>query len=206
MKHEIYPVINILKNGRYDVSFVASVLKKLSPKYLQIRMKESPLDEIIKVSKEIVALRNTLKISSAIIVNDSVEAALKSGADGVHLGQTDTSPQQVKSFCPGLITGLSTHCIKQVYQANSLTIDYIGFGPVFKSSTKSGHSAPVAVSAPEVIKISTHPVVFIGGINKKNIETLPDGDNISFAVVSALNEFLQEKSDGRQSYKHFGSG
>jgi thiamine-phosphate pyrophosphorylase len=123
-------------------------------------------------------------------VNDSVEAAILSGADGVHLGQSDDVLYGLKRKRDGFTVGYSTHTLSEVVKANDLPVDYIGFGPVFKTGTKIQKYGEVFDIVNEAVKLSNHSVVFIGGINKRNIESLPCGDKIFYAMVSGLDEII----------------
>jgi thiamine-phosphate pyrophosphorylase len=189
MFRNIYPIVNIQNKQMFNEDFVTRCLK-LCPEYLQIRMKDAPVEEICSVSKKTVWLRDRLNSKTKIIVNDSVDAAVFSGADGVHLGQTDDILYGLKHKHDGFTVGYSTHTLAEVVKANDIPVDYIGFGPVFKTATKTQNYTEVFEFVSEVVKMSVHPVVFIGGINKRNIESLPSGDRIFYAMVSALDEVL----------------
>jgi len=191
MNRNIYPIINVTQNCSLNIDFVKTVLTSLKPRYLQIRMKESSHIELVCATLQIIEIKKRLNLETSIIVNDSVDAAVESGADGVHVGQKDCCAEIIKERFPKLIVGLSTHNIDQVAYANSLDIDYIGFGPVFETSTKKDHDPVVGNLTEKAIAISKHSVVFIGGINKKNIALLPSSDKVFFALVSALGDFIK---------------
>jgi thiamine-phosphate pyrophosphorylase len=197
MFKKVYPIVNIDNISMFDEKFVEGCLK-LSPEYMQIRMKFAPVEEICRVSKKVIWLRNHLNSKTKIIVNDSVEAAILSGADGVHLGQTDDIISGLKNRTERFVVGYSTHTLSEVVKANDLPVDYIGFGPIFKTGTKIQKYGEVFDIADEAVKLSNHSIVFIGGINKRNIESLPCGDKIFYAVVSGLDEILKEVYDAGQ--------
>ena len=163
---------------------------EVSPEYIQIRMKGASDERIAKIASEMINIRNSKGYLTKIIVNDSLKAALASGADGVHFGQEDSDPVKIKTLYPGLAVGWSTHTIEQVMKANTMNIDYIGFGPVFPTSTKKTADAVVTGLTAEACSISKHKIVLIGGINRNNIEFLPAGDKISYALISGLFEIL----------------
>lgn len=167
----------------------------VSPKYIQLRMKGAADGMIARTAAEMIKIRNSSGSSSKIIVNDSLEAAVLSGADGVHFGQDDLSPLKAGALHPGLVIGWSTHTIEQVIKANGMNLDYIGFGPVFPTITKKMADTVVTELAERAAEISAHEIVFIGGINRNNIEFLPAGDKIFYALISGLGEML---SGGRE--------
>jgi len=185
----IYPIINIDEGNDFDDSLVDLCLKN-NAAFLQVRMKNASFKHVVDVTKKILEKRDQCGSSTKVIVNDNVEAAIESGADGIHLGQDDNDAQKVKSENPNLIVGLSTHDLEQIEDANSMSIDYIGFGPVFETKTKDTKDKTVLNITKEAAKLSVHPLVFIGGINIDNIDLLPKGDKIYIASVSGLTRLM----------------
>jgi len=185
----IYPIINLCSSSEFNEQFLIQCLS-INPYYLQLRMKDSPTCDIASTASEIIKIRDRLSSLTKIIVNDDLEAAILSNADGVHLGQEDMNPATIKTKYPRLITGLSTHTIEQVVKANGMNVDYIGFGPVFHTLTKKNHSAVVTELARKASEETRHRIVFIGGISRNNIEFLPAGDKIYYALISGLNDFI----------------
>src|SRR3989304_9349645 len=116
-------------------------------------------------------LRNlTAGTGIPFIINDDPALALAVGADGVHLGQEDI-PVHVARRIIGedKIIGLSTHSYQEAIEANSLEINYIGFGPIFQSRTKMVTS-PLGIDAIRMIRDSiTVPIIAIGGISDENV-------------------------------------
>lgn len=191
MFKNIYPVANYIEGAQFNEEFIKKCLS-IQPRYLQVRMKESPADEMIKTVEKVICIRNELKSNTKIIVNDSIKVALTSKADGVHLGQEDDCAEGLKKDMPDFIVGLSTHTLVQIETANRMNIDYIGFGPVFKTGTKKTDNKAVFEIVHSAVDLSIHPIVFIGGINKRNIEYLPVGGKILYAMISGLDELFFE--------------
>jgi thiamine-phosphate pyrophosphorylase len=118
--------------------------------------------------------RITAGTDTLFIVNDRPDIALMSGADGLHLGQNDLPAAEVRRLIgPELLLGLSTHNLDQVAAANDAPLNYIGFGPLYATNSKT-QSDPVV--GPEAVKaahaISRHPIVAIGGLNLERIVQL----------------------------------
>src|SRR3989304_8298803 len=115
-------------------------------------------------------LRNlTAGTGIPFIINDDPALALAVDADGVHLGQDDI-PVHVARRIIGedKIIGLSTHSYQEAIEANSLEINYIGFGPVFASATKMVTS-PLGIDAIRMIRDSISiPIIAIGGVSGGN--------------------------------------
>lgn len=95
------------------------------------------------------------------VVNDRVDFALLTNADGVHLGQDDMLVADARRIFDGAI-GLSTHDLEQALAADA---DLIGFGPVFDTTTKANPDPTVGLdSLREVCAAVKVPVVAIGGL------------------------------------------
>lgn len=106
------------------------------------------------------------------IVNDHVDIAMLTDADGVHVGQDDLPVDQVRKLVgPHKIIGLSTHSPDQARQAMAIGADYIGVGPIFSTQTKADVCDPVGLEyLAYAVKNVSLPFVAIGGIKTHNIE------------------------------------
>lgn len=99
------------------------------------------------------------------LVDDHLDLALASGADGVHLGQEDAPVHEARErLGEGAIVGLSTHNSDQARAAIHLPVDYISAGPVFSTPTKPGRPATGMAYVEEAARLSRVPVVAIGGL------------------------------------------
>jgi len=143
------------------------------------------------------------------IVNDRLDLALAVKADGVHLGQEDL-PVDVTRRIAGnhFIIGLSTHNLSEVEEASKEKFaDYIGFGPIFPTTTKENPASTTGTKLLcEAVKISSLPVVAIGGINVSNVGEVLKCKPAGIAVVRAAFESgdpyenvkkLREKIEGK---------
>lgn len=140
-------------------------------KIIQYRAKSKDTREKIKEAREI---RELCKKNGVIfIVNDNVDIALLVDADGVHIGQEDMHPDDVRKLLgENKIIGLSTHSEEQGMEAyKNSNVDYIGVGPLYPTTTKD--TAPVGIEYLEfAIKNLDLPFVAIGGIKAHNIDTI----------------------------------
>lgn len=126
--------------------------------------------------------------SVRIIINDRVDIAMAAEAAGVHLGQSDLPVPAARRLLPHSIIGLSTHNLAQVELAIRLPLDYIAFGPVFTTSTKTDREPVVGLNLLRQARqiAGNIPLVAIGGITAENcLEVLETGAE-SVAVISAL--------------------
>ena len=126
-----------------------------------------------------------------MIVNDRPDVALLSGADGVHVGQDDLSPEQARTVVgPQAIVGLSTHTVAQIQVGVSAPVSYLAIGPVFGTSTKNtGYDAVGLARVRQTAAAAAArqiPVVAIGGITLENAASVIDAGASSVAVISDL--------------------
>lgn len=122
-----------------------------------------------------------------LIVNDRLDVALASGADGVHLGQDDLSPEDVRRWLPHALVGLSIERAEQLAEAERLPVDYYGASPVFATTTKTDTAAALGLDGLRALRARcTRPLVAIGGIDAHNAAAVMAAGADGLAVVSAL--------------------
>jgi thiamine-phosphate pyrophosphorylase len=154
---------------------------------IQLRYKGKDEDRLYKLAKTM--RRLTSKSDTLFIVNDRPDIALAVHADGVHVGQEDISPVKARQLIgEQMLLGLSTHNLDQVEQANTQPVDYIGFGPLYATTSKA---KPDPVLGPQTLtqaaQISKHPIVAIGGLNFHRIKNLKLFACRNVAVISAVS-------------------
>ncbi len=154
---------------------------------IQIRAKGCSEDEIESMARRIVPICKAAKIP--FIVNDFPEVALKVNADGVHIGQDDGELSDVRKIVgESMIIGRSTHSVEQAQRALLDGFDYIGFGPLFPTATKKGRPG-IGMENVSVVQETVGaeiPVFCIGGITRKNIETVVQAGARRIVIVSDL--------------------
>ena len=171
----------------YDACARAAVAEKVA--LLQLRMKNTPSERIIETGRRIRKI--TAGTATRFIVNDDVYIAREVDADGVHLGQDDTSLPEAREIWnrPEKIFGLSTHNEEQAEKAGEVNPDYIGVGPVFPTPTKTPPDPALGLKRMgTIIERAPLPAVAIGGINEKNLEEVLKAGAKNFAVVRAVNQ------------------
>jgi thiamine-phosphate diphosphorylase len=127
------------------------------------------------------------KFDATLIVNDHPDIALAADADGVHLGQDDLPVKEARKIMgKNRIIGISTHTVEQARDADRDGADYIGFGPVFHTTTKDA-GRPKGIEMLREIKRQVRiPVVAIGGITTENIRPVLEAGADAVAVASAM--------------------
>jgi thiamine-phosphate pyrophosphorylase len=152
--------------------------------FVQYREKDRTRREIYE---EAVRLRELTRLFNAVlIINDHADIALAVEADGVHLGQDDLPLREARKIMGDRIIGISTHSLDQAKDAEAGGADYIGFGPVFHTTTKDA-GAPKGVDIIRVIKQNVNiPVVAIGGIGPENLSSVLNSGADAVAVATAV--------------------
>ena len=201
----------VMTNPKVGYVECAKAAVKAGVKILQLRMKHCPRAEIVATAKEVRAV--TAGTDTVFIVNDDPSIAAEVGADGVHVGQGDMPPAEVRDRYPGLrIVGLSTHNLDQVRASRGQPIDYIGVGPVYATPTKDIPDPTLGLKTMgEMIAAAAHPAVAIGGINVERLPEVLSGGARNFAVVRAVCQSpdpysairrLQQIADGTNGGNH----
>lgn len=151
----------------------AEIAVRCGVRMLQLREKNMSDGELLHIAREVRAV--TRGTATRFIINDRPDVAVLCGADGVHVGQGDLSPTDVRQIVgPEAIVGLSTHSIAEAEAAQGLAetgaVDYIGFGPVYPTTTKAVPDPVVGTALLEVVLgFSRVPVVAIGGVFPENL-------------------------------------
>ncbi len=152
---------------------------------IQLREKDIVFDEFLSLAKEVKEVADKCKVP--LIINDDVDVALMSGADGVHVGQHDMQACDVRNRIGyGKILGVSAQTVEQAILAEEMGADYIGVGAVFPTSTKFDANTVSNLTLKKICEAVSIPVVAIGGISKGNVLSLVGSGISGIAVVSAI--------------------
>lgn len=126
-----------------------------------------------------------------LIVNDRADVARLSGADGVHVGQDDLTPEHARQVVGAdAVVGVSTHSEVQVREAVQGPIDYLAIGPIFSTSSKEQPDPVVGLEgltrASAIAASRGIPLVAIGGITLDKAPAVLEAGASSVAVISDL--------------------
>lgn len=121
-------------------------------------------------------------------VNDEVELAQVLEADGIHVGQDDLSPTDLRRKFPNKWIGLSISNNQELSTSPIVCVDYLGIGPIFATTTKEDAKAPVGTTWIKEVKqrYPNMPIVGIGGISTKNANSVIEAGADGVAVISAI--------------------
>lgn len=152
---------------------------------IQLREKELGEEDLLR---EALALRPICRrYGVPLIINDSVEVLLASGADGVHIGQKDGDVAAIRQrIGPEKILGVSAHNVEEALAAQAAGADYLGAGAVFTTGTKPEAGSLPYETLQAICRTVDIPVVAIGGISRENVSRLAGSGASGVAVVSAV--------------------
>jgi thiamine-phosphate pyrophosphorylase len=183
----LYGIVDFGYVAPSDVIQVTQQLLTGGADIIQLRAKDTEMNQIIEAAKQILPLCKSAGIP--FILNDFPELAVELGADGVHIGQDDGSIYEVRSrIGEDMLIGRSTHSLEQARQAMADGADYIGFGPLFPTPTKAGRPA---IGLGEVSNMETEvgqyvPAFCIGGIKMENLTEVLAAGAKRCVIVSQL--------------------
>lgn len=168
----IYPIVDELDGSGRDFVGLTEAMLAAGARFLQLRVKGRSTRDFIEVARAVKA--RTDAAGAALIVNDRVDVAHLVGAAGVHLGQDDLPPAAARELLGGdRIIGFSTHNVAQARAAATEGVaDYIGFGPVFATTSKENPDPVVGLDGLRAVRrLVRLPIVAIGGIG---VDAVPD--------------------------------
>jgi thiamine-phosphate pyrophosphorylase len=164
----LYPIIDVDALAALHLPLLDFAERVLSvgPALLQLRAKHLAARDTLELLRALKPLCDAR--GAALFANDRPDLALIAGCAGVHVGQDDLSPAEVRQIAPGLRIGVSTHDLEQLREALVHKPAYVAFGPVFATTSKERPDALVGLdgleSAAELSRGAAVPLVAIGGI------------------------------------------
>lgn len=154
---------------------------------IQYREKKKSTREMIGESEKII----TLTVDKALfLVNDRVDVALATDADGVHIGQDDMPYVLARKLLGNAkIIGVTVHNADEALEAERMGADYVGLSPIFATSTKLDAGKACGVSMIREVRKRIHiPIVVIGGITRENVaETIRAGADAAVAISAVVS-------------------
>jgi thiamine-phosphate pyrophosphorylase len=153
--------------------------------FFQYRNKSGSRKSVYEISMLLAQIARNAK--ACFILNDHADIAVAIGADGVHLGQDDLPIEFARKLLgTEKLIGISTHSLEQAVAAEGAGADYIGFGPIYSTTTKeAGHERGIH-SISTVKQAITIPIIAIGGIDSPNVQEVIRSGADGVAVISAI--------------------
>ncbi len=180
-----------------EQSFLDSIEDSLKGGITCLQLREKTLDDKAFLEEALQVKELCRKYKVPFIINDHVEVAIKSDADGIHIGQSDTSLTEVRKKLKNKIIGVSVKTREQALEAEKNGADYLGVGAVFQTTTKLDASEVSYDTVKEICSSVNIPVVAIGGIQLDNIKELQGTHVDGIAVISAIysKENIQQSTE-----------
>jgi thiamine-phosphate pyrophosphorylase len=190
-----YPILDAARfpAGRDQAAALVHFARELvegGAKLIQYRNKSGNAREVLSHARE---LRRTLPDSVRLIMNDRVDLCLAAGFNGVHLGQDDLSPiAAIEIFRAAgkqdqLWVGFSTHNPDQLQEAERMPLSYVAVGPVFTTRSKENPDPEIGLDGVrQARRITSKPLVAIGGITRRNGRAVLEAGADSLAVISDI--------------------
>lgn len=189
----VYPVsCERLAAGRSDREWLDQVIAG-GAKIVQLRDKESTDRELLE--KALYFREKTREAGVLFFLNDRLDIAILADADGMHVGQKDLPPVEIRKLCPDILIGLSCNSEEQtkelgieVKQGKS-AVSYYNIGPLFQTGTKEG--LHIFLGADGISKFSCHcslPFTVMGGIKLTHLEEILTAGAKRVAVVTAISQ------------------
>ena len=184
---ELYPVVSSEFCLGRDVCSIVADIAAAGAKIVQIREKnlsDSSMFELVKKCKEI-----TDRSGMLLIVDDRVDIAVATGADGVHLGQEDFPLTEAKKLASEMLFGVSTHNAEEIRRALSDNCGYLNIGPMFPTRTKSVACGALGLEKiEELVPMVTCPFSVMGGIKEHHLEMLCSKGFRHIAMVTEITQ------------------
>lgn len=152
-----------------------------------VQLREKTLDTAAFLEEAIALKKLCARYGVPLLVNDNVDIALQSGADGVHVGIEDQPVAEIRRRTGrDFIIGATAKTVAQARQAEAAGADYLGVGAVFPSPTKTNALRITTAQLREICASVSIPAVAIGGISLANLRELSGCGMCGIAVVSAI--------------------
>jgi thiamine-phosphate pyrophosphorylase len=176
------PRIFCLVSSTDDLSLLSD-LAEVGVDGFQVRDKDATTRELVELTRVVqAAVRPT---GALVVVDDRLDVALATGADGVHLGAEDLPVELATRAAPDLVVGATCRDRAAVERAAAAGASYAGFGPVFATSSKAGLPDPLGPGAVTAAR-GVLPLVAIGGISPGRVAGVLAAGAHSVAVLGAI--------------------
>jgi thiamine-phosphate pyrophosphorylase len=181
-----YPIVDagICRERGMDPRAVAAACFRAGATILQLRVKSASSAGFLALASGVVG--DAAQFGATVIVNDRADIARMSGAGGVHVGQEDLTPTEVRAVAGHTVVGLSTHNPEQITAGLASAADYIAVGPIFGTATKETGYDARGLGLVEHAAGRGKPIVAIGGITLERAPLVIGAGAASVAVITDL--------------------
>jgi len=170
---------------------------------LQLREKDLSSGALFSLAQKVRTM--TDKYGAKLFINDRVDVAHMTGADGVHLTETSISTAAVRKSFPDLLVGVSTHSVKSARRAESEGAHFITFSPIFETPSKQEYGPPQGLEKLwAVCREVNLPVLALGGIQKDRVSTVLEQGASGVALISGIWNGPDIKQESFEYMQFFG--
>ena len=163
---------------------------------LPLREKDRTTREYIYLAEKVHAL--TRKYRVPLIIDDRIDVAMATGAEGVHLGQSDMPIAIARKILgDDVIIGATAKTVPQALEAYEQGADYLGVGAIYPTTTKVKTVLTSTETLDAICRAVPIPVNAIGGLNKNNVQVLKGINIAGFCVVSAIMKAEDPKAEAK---------
>lgn len=182
----LYPIADTLGDRSRSHLDIAAAMLRGGARFLQLRVKDRGTSNFVDIARAVKQVADSM--NATLIVNDRADIAKLIDAGGVHLGQEDLSPSAARALLgDGKIIGLSTHTLEQAEAAHHEPVDYIGFGPIFATQSKSRPDPVQGLDALRSVRQRVGlPIVAIGGITAASMPSVLDAGADAVAMIGEI--------------------
>lgn len=174
----------VMSGGRSTIEVIDAALRG-GVRLIQLREKALSDEDLLKLAEAVREL--TDRFDALLIINDRLDIAEKTGADGVHLGQQDMSVTEARRRAPEMIIGASSHSREEAVRAEAEGASYVNIGPIFPTKTKDWQDEYLGLESIRPISAGISiPWTVMGGIKKHHIPALVAEGARTIAVVTAV--------------------
>lgn len=198
----LYPILDadLLTARALDLASIANAWQSAGVRLMQYRNKQGNAREMLRDAARIREIFPTNGVTR-LILNDRPDLALLADFDGVHVGQGDVPVEDARRIV-GVThwVGVSTHSSEQVMEADKSDCDYIAYGPIFPTGSKTKPDPTVGLAGLSAARaLTAKPLVAIGGITRKNCRSVIDAGADSVAVISDLLPGIENNNGSSKS-------
>lgn len=164
---------------------------------VQLREKSGPALRLYEGAVGIIP--KARKLGARVSINDRVDVALATGADGVHLAARSLPPEAARALIPPeMLLGVSVHGLEEARAAVDAGADYVTFGHVYPTSSKPGLPPRGVRGLSEIVESVGVPVLAIGGIDASNVREVLATGAAGIAVISTILAAEDPESAARE--------
>lgn len=193
-----YPIVDadICRERSLDPRATAAACFRAGAQILQLRVKRASSGDFLALATGVVL--DAWPFGATVIVNDRADIARMSKAGGVHVGQEDLTPAEVRGVAGPTLVGLSTHDPEQVAEGLASGADYLAVGPIFGTATKDTGYDARGLGLVETAAGRGKPIVAIGGMTLERARSVIAAGAASVAVITDLLTGLDPEARARE--------